>query len=337
VDAKRIILAYLSRRRSATGRAIRERLGISRQASSVHLRELIRAAKVLKSGSTRGARYALASRPPAVLVERRTLPLAAMDESEVYEQLATLLNLRRQLRPNVESIVQYAFTEMLNNAIEHSRAKLCHVELRLSASNLAFEVRDPGIGVFHSIRARLGLDDEAAALLELLKGRTTSAPETHAGEGIFFSSRVADRFVLRSHRIQLEWSRFEDDVFVSRRPQLGGTRVSFLIERSTRRRIEDVFSEFAPAEFDYRFEKTRVLVRLLRSEYLSRSQAKRLLANLEKFRDVVFDFRDVASIGQGFADEAFRVFATAHPEVKLSAENANEAVQAMLRHVARRP
>jgi anti-sigma regulatory factor (Ser/Thr protein kinase) len=302
----------------------------------VHLRQLIRSGRVLKSGSTRGARYCLASRRAASLVQSRVLPLAGLDESRVYDQLATLLNLRRLLRPNVESIVHYALTEMLNNAAEHSESDRCLVRLRLSGGAVAFEVRDRGIGVFQSIRSKLGLEDEPAALIELLKGRTTTMRDKHTGEGIFFTSRVADRFVLRSHRIRLEWNRLEDDVFVSRQPALSGTRVEFMVERGIRRRIEDVFGEFAPAEYGYRFDKTRVFVKLLGAEYVSRSQAKRLLANLEKFREVVVDFRDVGSIGQGFADEIFRVFATAHPETKLSAENANPVVEAMLRHVAGR-
>lgn len=333
MNPKQAVLAYLARRRSAPGRAIREHLGITRQALNVHMRELIRAGKVLKSGSTRGAHYSLARRPPPSVVQGRVLSLKGLDESKVYDQLSTALNLRSQLKHNVEAIVRYAFTEMLNNAIEHSQGDRGLVHVRLEPVAVRFEVRDRGIGVFHSISSKLGLEDEQAALVELLKGKTTTMREKHTGEGIFFTSRVADRFVLRSHRIRLEWNRFKDDVFVSQERFLAGTHVEFLVERGTRRRLEDVFGEFAPAEYDYRFDKTRVLVKLLQPEYISRSEAKRLLANLEKFREVVLDFRGVRSIGQGFADEIFRVFAAAHPEIKVSAQNASPVVDAMLRHV----
>jgi hypothetical protein len=121
-------------------------------------------------------------------------------------------------------------------------------------------------------------------------------------------------------------------VFVSQERFLKGTRVEFLAERGTRRRIEDVFGQFAPAEYDFRFEKTRILVKLLQAQYVSRSEAKRLLANLGKFREVVLDFKDVKALGQGFADEVFRVFAASHPQTRLVAENANPVVDAMLRH-----
>jgi DNA-binding MarR family transcriptional regulator/anti-sigma regulatory factor (Ser/Thr protein kinase) len=333
VDAKRRILAYLARRRSATGADLRSHLDISRQALSVHVRSLVEAGKVVRSGTARAARYMLRDRAPAAAVVARALRTRDLEESRIWDELATGLNLRRALRPNVESIVHYAFTEMLNNAIEHSHAERCFVRFRFDPGTLSFEIRDPGIGAFHSIASKLRLDGEHTALVELLKGRTTTMREAHTGEGIFFTSRVADRFVLRSHRIQVEWSRIRNDVFVSSPRFLKGTSVHFAIQRNSRLRLEAVFGEFAPEEFDYQFQKTRVLVKLLRRDYVSRSEAKRLVANLEKFREVVIDFREVKSVGQGFADEVFRVFAGQHPGVKITTENANPAVDAMIRHV----
>ncbi|MBI2317923.1 MAG: DUF4325 domain-containing protein [Betaproteobacteria bacterium] len=336
MDSKRKILAYLARRRSATGGDLRLHLGVSRQALSVHVRSLVEAGKVVRSGLGSGARYMLRRRAPPPAAVARVLRIRGLDEARVWDELAAGLNLRRALRPNVEAIAHYAFTEMLNNAIEHSEAGRCSIHFRLEPGMLSFEVRDPGIGVFHSIASKLHLESEHAALVELLKGRTTTMREAHTGEGIFFTSRAADRFALRSHRIKIEWSRAKDDVFVSNPRFLAGTAVSFAIQRSSRTLLEKIFGEFASEEYDFRFEKTRVLVKLLRRDFVSRSEAKRLLANLEKFSEVVLDFRDVKSVGQGFADEAFRVFALAHPAIKLSTENAAAAVEAMIRHVRSR-
>jgi len=334
VHTKRKILAYLSRRKSAGGGALRSHLGISRQALSVHIRSLVAAGKVVRFGTAKSARYALPSRAPAPAVVSRALRTRGLDEARVWDGLAATLNLRRALRPNVEAIVHYALTEMLNNVIEHSEADRCTARIRLGPGALSFEVRDPGIGVFHSIASKLRFEDEERAMVELLKGRTTTLREAHTGEGIFFTSRVADRFALRSHRIEVEWSRIKDDVFVSKRRFLAGTEVRFDIQRSSRRRLEDVFAEFAPEEYDFQFRKTKVLVKLLRRDYVSRSEAKRLLANLEKFSEIVLDFRDVKSVGQGFADEVFRIFARGHPAITISSENANPVIQAMIRHVA---
>lgn len=334
MDAKRKVLAYLSRHKSATGGDLRAYLGLSRQALNVHIRSLIEAGKVVRSGTTRGARYALASRAPEPAVVSRSLLTRGCDEGRVWDDLAARLNLPRALRPNVEAIVRYAFTEMLNNAIEHSMSDQCTIRFALGAGEVSFETRDPGIGAFHSIASKFHLPDEEAALVELLKGRTTTMREAHSGEGIFFTSKAADRFVLRSHRIQVEWSRARNDVFVSQRRSLAGTDVRFSVQRSTRRRLEDVFGEFAPEEYDFQFQKTKVLVKLLQRDYVSRSEARRLLANLENFREIVLDFRGVSSVGQGFADEVFRVFARRHPTIAISSENTNPVIEAMIRHVA---
>lgn len=74
---------------------------------------------------------------------------------------------------------------------------------------------------------------------------------------------------------------------------------------------------------------TRTVVKLfgLGRDFVARSEARRLLHGLEVFREVVVDFDGVRGIGQGFADEIFRVFGREHPEVRLVPVNMNEAVQ----------
>lgn len=326
------LLDYLRKHSPASGPQLCRHLGISRQALSLRLRPLIASGAVVKVGATRGARYYIREQAPPGQEISRSLDLRGVDEGQTYDEIALRLNLKSALRPNVERIVHYAFTEMLNNAIEHSRADRARIRFRLDAGAVSFEIRDEGIGVFHSIAEKFDLENEHAAMVELIKGRTTTLPEAHTGEGIFFTSRVADRFVLRSHKIELVWDQVRGDTFVSERRYLRGTDVRFMIRRDARRRIEAVFSEFAPADYDYRFEKTRVLVRLVRREYVSRSEARRLTANLEKFREIVLDFKGVESVGQGFADEVFRVFAKRHPGTTFRVVNASPAVAAMLAH-----
>ena len=335
MDPKQKILTLLSRRRSATGGDLRAHLKLSRQAISLHLRSLLAAGKIVRSGTTRGARYMLASRASQPVVLSRSLALQGCDEDRVWDEVEARLQLHRTLRPNVLAITRYAFTEMLNNAIEHSKSDRCTMRLEVGPAFVTFEIRDRGIGVFHSIASKLHLPDEETALIELLKGKTTTMPEAHAGEGIFFTSRAGDTFSLKSHRIQIEWKRAVEDVFISQPRFSTGTFVHFSIQRNARQKLEAVFGEFAPREYDFQFQKTRVLVKLLQEDYVSRSEARRLLANLEKFREIVLDFRDVRSVGQGFADEVFRVFANRNPGVVIQSEHAPAAVMAMIRHVRR--
>lgn len=305
---------------------------MTRQAVHLHLRRLVESGEIVKTGSTRAARYFPASAAPEPETFAGQLNLRGLDEAEVYERVAISMNFARRLRPNVENIVHYAFTEMLNNAIEHSGADRCRVSVSLEMGQLAFEIRESGVGVFRSIADKYRLPDEHAAMIELIKGKTTTLPEAHSGEGIFFTARAADRMVLHSHKIQIEWNRERDDVFVSEPRFRQGTTVLFEIRRDSRTRLADVFAEFAPEEYDYRFEKTRLLVKLLKRDYVSRSEAKRLLLNLEKFSEVELDFRDVEHLGQGFADEVFRVFAERHPKIKIRAKDATRTIRAMIRH-----
>jgi hypothetical protein len=64
---------------------------------------------------------------------------------------------------------------------------------------------------------------------------------------------------------------------------------------------------------------TKIPVRLaqLSSERVSRSQAKWVVNRATQFKTVVLYFEGVALVGQAFVDEVFRVFATAHPHVRL--------------------
>lgn len=334
MNAKQQILTFLSRHRSASGGELRAHLRLSRQALNLHLRTLLADEKIVKSGTTRGASYMLASRAAQPIILTRTLMTNGCDEDRVWVEIEARLQLNRTVRPNGLAILRYAFTEMLNNAIDHSQSDRCTIRITVGPTLVSFDIRDHGIGVFHSIASKLHFSDEDTALIELLKGKTTTMPQAHTGEGIFFTSRAGDTFSLRSHRIHIEWNRAKDDVFVSQPRFTRGTLVQFSVQRSTRRKLDDIFGEFAPQEYDFQFQKTNVLVKLLQPDYVSRSEARRLVANLEKFREIVFDFRDVRSVGQGFADEVFRVFANRNPSIILRPENASPTVMAMIRHVS---
>jgi hypothetical protein len=133
----------------------------------------------------------------------------------------------------------------------------------------------------------------------------------------------------------VEWNRKLKDVFVSNHRYVKGTHVQIEVRRNSRTKLEDIFSEFAPQEFDFQFSKSRVHVKLSGTRYISRSEARRLIVNLEKFKLIELDFTHVESVGQGFADEVFRVFTTHHPDIVIHAVNASPAVGAMIQHVQR--
>ena len=71
---------------------------------------------------------------------------------------------------------------------------------------------------------------------------------------------------------------------------------------------------------------------------VSRSQAKRLTIRFERFRHVILDFSGVQEIGQAFADEVFRVFRAAHPDIIMVPVHMTAAVKGMVsRALSREP
>jgi hypothetical protein len=111
-----------------------------------------------------------------------------------------------------------------------------------------------------------------------------------------------------------------------------GTNVWMKLYNHTGRTTKKVFDQFSSGD-DYGFHKTVVPAKLAKygnENLISRSQAKRLLARVELFKIVVFDFSGVDTIGQAFADEIFRVFANQHPDIQLLTTKANSEVKRMI-------
>ena len=123
-----------------------------------------------------------------------------------------------------------------------------------------------------------------------------------------------------------------NDVFIEDRRLLKGTNVYFEVNIDSRAVLTDIFKAFTNESFS--FDKSRISVKLFSNgdDYMSRSQAKRILHSLENFKMIVLDFREVKTIGQAFADEIFRVFKKLHPGIKIEAINCNENTQFMISH-----
>jgi len=303
------------------------RFGCTRQAVHRHLQRLIDEGAVTVSGATRGKRYALV---PLVHWGKSYAVEKGLAEDVVWRQdIATQLG---SLPENILGIWQYGFTEMFNNVIDHSGASEVVVQLRKTSAATTLTIHDNGVGIFKKIQAALALADERHAALELAKGKFTTDPVNHTGEGIFFASRMFDRFNILSGEVHFSHEfGYDEDWFLQNVPE-GGTSVSMVLPNYTSRTTKEVFDRFTSDE-DYGFTKTIVPVRLMEygdDNLVSRSQAKRLLARFDRFRVVILDFSGVAMVGQAFADEVFRVFRAKHPEVELAPINASEEVQRMI-------
>ena len=312
-----------------------ERFGISRPAVSKHLRSLIEGGFLETSGSTSARRYSLRK----ILDENWRFKVDEIEEDRVWRE-----NVRshlKELPENIFDICYYGFTEMLNNVIDHSESEEALVHLSRTATNLTINVIDAGVGIFKKIQAEFDLHDPRHALLELSKGKLTTDEARHTGEGIFFTSRMFDKFTIVSGTLCFIRENDEDDWLIetSEGESLQGTIIRLEIKTKTQRTSLEVFEKFAAGEEDLDFSRTHVPLQLLLyegEELISRSQAKRLLMRLDGFREVLLDFKGLKRIGQAFADEIFRVYKNTHPHVEIVDVGATEHVQQMINRARRR-
>ncbi|MBN1625281.1 MAG: DUF4325 domain-containing protein, partial [Deltaproteobacteria bacterium] len=239
-----------------------------------------------------------------------------------------------QYPDNMREIWHYCFTEILNNAIDHSSGTNVVITLRKTAINSEIMIYDNGEGIFKKIQRELNLLDERHAILELQKGKLTTDPDNHTGEGIFFSSRLMDDFYIFSNGTSYSHNLEDDnDWILEKEVYKNGTGVFMTLRNNTSKSIKKIFEEYASKKDDYGFNKTIVPVRLAQygeETLVSRSQAKRLLARLDRFKTVIFDFKGVNHIGQAFADEIFRVFKNQNRHTDILHINANEEVESMI-------
>lgn len=330
------VYQFLKKKGSVSGQELADEFGISRQAVNRHLKSLLNEGVIIKEGVTKAARYKPKKSGMIVSAPRtfkKTYVLQGLEENEIFRKISPILNLDLSMSPSAYAIVRHAFTEMLNNAIDHSHSEEGLIRFEVNQYACTFTIRDYGIGLFDSIRSKFHMEDEYDALGQLLKGKTTTMEDRHSGEGIFFTSRSGDKISFRSHRIQLSFDNIKDSVITEEKRFLRGTEVFFSISRRSRRDLSSIFREYSPEEYDYRFEKTKVHINLSSKEHVSRSEAKRLLYGLDKFTEIVLDFRRVKTIGQGFADEIYRVFQREHPGIIIRTDNASRVIEQMIRHV----
>lgn len=325
---RRFILEHIESHNGDIAALAANRFAITRQAVNKHLLRLREQGCITKEGSARAPLYKLVPLSARQFLYDLTKPL--------QEDLIWRTEIREAIEPlpdNVLNIWHHGFTEMFNNAIDHSGGTAITVQINKTAISTEIIISDDGIGIFKKIQSEFDLLDERHAIFELSKGKLTTDPRNHSGEGIFFTSRMFDQFEILSGGLYFSHERGKsDDWLLERSKEKSGTAVFMILHNHTARTTKKIFDEYAEGE-DYTFDKTVVPVNLAKfgtDQLVSRSQAKRLLARVELFKQVVFDFKGVEAIGQAFADQIFRVFANEHPEISLLPINMTKEVEAMI-------
>ena len=303
---------------------------ISRQAVNQHLNKLIDEEVLDAEGVTMNRTYRL-----RFIGWQKRYPIDSQLAEDVVwrNDIEVLLD---DVLENVLDIWHYGFTEMFNNAIDHSNGKFVDVKVEKTAAGVKIVLIDDGIGIFSKIKNQFELLDERHAVLELSKGKLTTDPENHSGQGIFFTSRMFDDFQILSGKtfFNHQFGESEDWILESRK-RISGSLISMELSNHVSRTAKEIFDQYTTGE-DYAFSKTIVPVRLAQynnEKLISRSEAKRLMARVEQFKKVLLDFNMIETVGQAFADEIFRVFPNRHTDVEVIAINANSDVQKMISSV----
>ncbi len=335
---KNIIIDFAKKRDAFSTADLEKHLKMkfSRQYLSKLLSIMVKEEVLLKTGTTKNSQYQfMTSKDLYAKSVSFRLRNKDLEEYAIYEKIEKKSSWIKGPKENIGSIFSYSFSEMLNNAIEHSASELIDISITKTSNALIFIVRDFGVGVFRKIMKKRKLRSELEAIQDLLKGKTTTAPKAHSGEGIFFTSKVADVFELESYDLRLRIDNDIKDIFVEEiKPSVKGTRVIFSISLSSTKHLSNVFEQFTDKE-EFGFDKTEIKIKLYTTGtiYISRSQARRVLSGLEKFKTVIMDFDQVPTVGQAFADEVFRVFKIKHPEIIIIAINMNKTVEFMIKRV----
>jgi anti-sigma regulatory factor (Ser/Thr protein kinase) len=309
---------------------------VSRQTIHNHLSALVKMGYIVFEGNTKARIYRLGPHRS----HADTFPLAGLQESQVYYRDFGFVF--EGLPKNVEEICHYGFTEMLNNAIDHSGGKSVSVYVDRTAQSIKIRISDNGEGIFNHIARILVLGDPREAILELSKGKLTTDPQNHTGQGVFFTSRAFDQFHIFSGDLVFSHNDGRvNDYLLHNDKRHAGTLISMDIAINSTRTLEGVFSDYTGTEDeDFAFNTTVVPVRLALYEgerLVSRSQAKRILNRVEKFKNVMLDFTGVDLIGQAFADEVFRVFARKNPQIFLVPVNVTDAVDRVIQAAKNNP
>lgn len=318
--------------RANLAKSIQSQFGVSRPTAHNYIRRLVDSAKITRTGQ---GQYNLHHE-----LHELSFLVAGLEEDRVWtNEIEPLLT---HLPDKVLDIWHYGCTEMINNVIDHANSKIIGVVINKTPRTTEICVSDLGVGIFRKIASALGLEDDRHAVLELAKGKVTTDLENHTGEGIFFSSRIFDHYVIVSGDIMFTHDTDNDHDWIpgGEKPHddVTGTVVRMQIANSSEKILQEIFDQYATDTEDYRFDKTIVPIRLMTygdDRLVSRSQAKRLLSRIDRFRQVILDFEGVDSVGQAFADEIFRVFAGKHPEIEMVAVQANEQVSRMINRAQR--
>ena len=278
-----------------------QRFGVSRQAILKHMHALIAEKQVLAYGKTRDRIYEL--RPhlnfnKTVIINEEFCP-----KEVIGKYITPHLDM---VENNIKEIIQFSMTALINNILEHSKAKQLYFKLYKTYNEFHIIIRDNGIGIFKKIQTTLYLEDCMIAAMELAKGRITTDSVNHSGDELNAILRLFDLVKIEANGKSLIYKSNLNKWMIENSFNKQGTSLYLKIDPSSDRNCEIIFKKLFDVPNDHLIIPISIIMVPGMELINSRTQAKSILRNIENFRQITFDFNQVELIGPAFADELVR-------------------------------
>ena len=238
-----------------------EQLGIPRATVNRYVNRLVKNGILEATGATRARSYRLRDLQTKSFLFEVNKNLA--EDAILRDNITPLLE---GIPENIVDILWTGGSEMINNVIDHSNANNMKIVFGINAANVWMKISDDGIGIFEKTKNECKLIDARHALLELSKGKLTTSPKNHSGEGIFFTSRMFSSFILNSRGLIFLRTMEDSDSWLFEDVRAGdffeGTSIKMSIKLSAKHTAREIYERFEDDEDPAGFSKTHVPVRL---------------------------------------------------------------------------
>lgn len=267
MTTRKLALELLRQQPALSAGELARAAGVSRQAAHRHLRQLVDAGALVRSGAGRGARYLTPRR--SVELEREC---SASDAVSLYRSAVAELPPLGFIPPRARELLEHALVELVDNTLTHSGSDTVRVVVSLATDRVRLEVSDRGAGAFECVQRALGLETPFDAMLAFGKGPMTRDPDHHRGEALWFVAQTVDQFELSANGLVFRMAHRRGESGFERRATGVGTHVRAEIDLDTDRRLRDALAEVT---LEHAFARTKLAVRLFSvgSRLVSRSEA----------------------------------------------------------------
>ena len=299
---------------------------ISVQAVYKHIKFLLNEGKIYKRSH---ARFALSSNNEKCFSLKIS---SALNPNQVWDTF--LKDHFSNVRKNVYNICINGFIEVLKNAVKFSEGSSITIRFAQCSSIVSIWVTDNGTGIYEKIRRGHCYPDLRECAFQLSKGILSSSIDSSIGQSLYLISWCFDVFEICANGVCYHKDLNNDDWYIgSKESSSSGTSVRMSIDINSERSLKDVCRDYRLKK-NTGFADTHILVDLAvfdEENFLSRTQARRILHKLNKFSKITLDFTNAKVVGNAFVDEIFRVFHEKNPDIELEYINANPDIEFMIK------